>query len=248
MNGPDSDHAARWLRPELVASWPWVSWLVTMMLGPGIVFGFLYGLSHSSGDFIGMMRDRFLISNGAFEASMLGLFLLVLHRRGWRPSDLRVRLGIVSTLEGVLLLIATYLGLLATFFVLLFLAAILQLLPVAQSLLPKLGALHAGMFQLSWPVIIVFTFVNAFYEELVYMSFTFNQVAAKAGPATAVATTVFIRLGIHTYQGTTHLLQIGVWALIFGLTYAFRRSVWTLIFAHACIDLISLGALKIIYD
>ena len=237
----------RWLRPELVASWRWLAAMVTIMLGPGIVIGAAYGLTHATGDFMAMIQDRSFIANGAYEAAMLGLFLLVLHRRGWLPDDLRIRIGWMSTLEGFGLLAASYLGLLATGVVLYALSHLFAHSSWLAAALPKLESLHAGSIHLSWVVIIGFTIVNAFYEELVYMSLLFNQCAARAGVRWAVVATVFARLLIHTYQGTSHAAQIGVWALIFAIGYVRIKRVWPLILAHAMVDLISLSALKLVF-
>ena len=247
-DSPSIEVRSEWLRPELVGTWRFIACVVVVMFGPAIIPAAIYGLHHASGDFLSMFRDRTLILNGAFEAAMLGLFLIVLHGCGWCPADLRIRMGWRSTVEGIGLLFATYLGLMA---VMIFLLMLLELIGHASwvnGLVPKFAATGPGVIQLTWPVIIVFTFVNAFYEELVYMGFTFNQVAAKLGSGWALAATVMIRLSIHTYQGTSHAVQIGTWALIFGIAYRWRKCVWPLILAHACIDLFSLGALKILFS
>jgi membrane protease YdiL (CAAX protease family) len=235
-----------WLRPELVASWRWIAAMVTILLGPGIIIGAAYGLTHETGDFLGMIRDRPFIANGAYEAAMLGLFLLVLKRRGWTPADLKFRISALTTLQGFGLTLITYFTLVVFMMGLLAIVAVVHPAWIA-ALTPKLPGLHAGSIELSWPVIITFTLVNAFYEELVYMTLLFNQTAAKAGVAWAVTATIGARLLIHTYQGTSHAGQIGVWAVVFALGYVRCKSVWPLIVAHATIDLISLSALKLIY-
>jgi membrane protease YdiL (CAAX protease family) len=238
-----------WLRPELVAPWGVVAALVFLMLGAGIISGFVYGQTHRSGDFIAMMNDRGLVKNSSIEAPFLGLFLLVLGRRGWTPADFRVRIGWLSSLEGLGLLALTYGCLLGVMMPLLLIAHFLPHSTLgiwAGSIVPHTLPLTRGSIQLSWAVIIPCTVLNAFFEELVYMGYFFNQCAAKLGPWTAVAATILLRLSVHTYQGTEHLLQIGVWSLVFGLWYRFGGKVWPLILAHVIIDLLSLGALKII--
>ena len=245
--GDSLEHGTRWMRPELVASWRWLGAMVTIMLGPGVVLGAAYGLTHETGDFMSMIQDRSFLANGAYEAAMLGLFLLALQHRGWSTADFRLRIGWESTLQGFGLLAISYLGLMASGVMLHALAQIFHHVAWIDGALPKLGALHKGSIHLSWVVIFTFTIVNAFYEELVYMGLLFNQCAAKAGVGWAVAVTIFARMLIHTYQGTSHVVQIGVWALIFTLGYVRFKRVWPLVLAHTMIDLVSLSALKLMF-
>lgn len=248
------DHAVDsdllWLRSGLIAGWKQVAGTVVLMLGSGIIFGLFYGLRHPAGAFVAMMNDRFLIENGAVEAPLLGLFLLVLHGRGWKPRDLRLRIGWLSTLGGLGLLLLTYLSICIVLLPLVFLTHVLHgtLLGGWLSFLTPHGfSIKLGSIHLSWGVIIIFTFLNAFYEELIYMSYLFNECAAKAGPGIALLATILVRLSIHTYQGTEHVVQMGIWSLIFGLWYWSGKKVWPLVAAHAGIDLISLGALKVLF-
>jgi membrane protease YdiL (CAAX protease family) len=238
-----------WLRRELVAPWSRVAGMVFLMLGSGIIYGLIYGHTHRSGDFIALMNNRGLLSNSTIEAPFLGLFLLALYRRGWAWADFRVRIGWLASLEGLGLLMLTY-GCLFGVMIPLVLAAYFRphssLGIWAGSLVPHTMPLTRGSVQLSWAVLIPCTVLNAVFEELVYMGYFFNQCAAKRGPWAAVAATILLRLSVHTYQGTEHVLQIGVWSLVFGLWYRFSGKVWPLILAHTMIDIVSLGALKII--
>lgn len=220
------------------------------MLGSAIIFGLLYGLRHRTGAFVALFEDRFLVQSGTIEAPLLGLFLLVLRGRGWIPRDLRLRIGWHSTLGGIGLWLLTYVGIYVILFPLTFLAHAFHGTPFGSwlfSLIPHTFQVQRGSVHLNWVVIISITFLNAFYEELIYMSYFFNQCAAKAGPGIALVLTMLVRLAIHTYQGTEHVLQLGIWSLMFGLWYWWGRKVWPLIVAHASIDLISLGVLKILF-
>lgn len=59
--------------------------------------------------------------------------------------------------------------------------------------------------------------------------------------------TAFIRLIVHSYQGTEHILQIGFWSLLFGVWYRYQGKLWPLILAHFLIDLLSLSLFKIMF-
>jgi membrane protease YdiL (CAAX protease family) len=239
-----------WLRPGLIASWVQIAATVFLMLGSGIIFGLIYGQTHRSGDFIAMMNDKALVRNGTIEAPLLGLFLLVLRRRGWTRTDLRIKIGWSASLDGLKLLVLTYVTLLGVLLPVALLALNSPHSPLGdwvKSLVPHTMPLGRGSVHLSWTVIIACTVLNAFYEEIVYMGYFFNQCAAKRGPWTAVVATVLLRLAVHTYQGSEHILQIGVWSLVFGLWYRWGGKVWPLILAHVAIDVFSLGALKILF-
>jgi membrane protease YdiL (CAAX protease family) len=108
---------------------------------------------------------------------------------------------------------------------------------------PRLKDLHAG--QLSWPVLIVAMILNAFLEEIICTAYAFCQFAARNGPAFAVLLTVVLRAACHTYQGAVHACGIGAAFLIYALWYWRTRNLWTLIVAHAVLDLTSLSAVKI---
>ncbi|MCE0496945.1 MAG: CPBP family intramembrane metalloprotease [Methylacidiphilales bacterium] len=251
MSAGAFQHADRiWLRPELIAPWIRVAVTVVLMLGSGIIFGLVYGQTHHSGDFIAMMNDKALVRNGTIEAPLLGLFLLVLRRRGWTRADFRVGIGWLASLEGLGLLALTYVSLLCVLLPLIVLDFAWRdsvLGHWARSIVPHTMPLSHGSVHLSWTVIIACTVLNAFYEEIVYMGYFFNECAAKRGPWMAVVATVLLRLAVHSYQGSEHILQIGVWSLVFGLWYRWGGKVWPLILAHAAIDLFSLGALKILF-
>ncbi|HUB68217.1 MAG TPA: CPBP family glutamic-type intramembrane protease [Candidatus Methylacidiphilales bacterium] len=240
-----------WLPSHLIDSWRRIAVTVFLMLGHGVIFGLIYGLTHHSGDFFtALLNDKALARNAVFESSLLGLFFLVLHQRKWTAANFRVRIGWSATMESIGLLGLTYGSLLGFTLPLVLLDFSLlhsSLHPWIHSLLPHTIPLIRGKVHLSWAVIIIGTVLNAFYEELVYMGYFFNQCAAKRGPWMAVAATILLRLAVHTYQGTEHILQIGIWSVVFGFWYRWSGKVWPLILAHAMIDLISLGALKVLF-
>jgi membrane protease YdiL (CAAX protease family) len=181
---------------------------------------------------------------------MLAAFLLFLRRRGWRPADFRVRLGGYTSLRGLELLVFTYGGFLALAELSHFILWLLAATPyeaVARLFVPTHVPIPPAGVHLGWVVLSVSTVLNAFFEELVYMGYAFNLWAARYGARAAVLFTIFARLAVHTYQGTEHVLAIAVWAVLFGLWYRYHREVWPLILAHAAIDLISFGLIKVMH-
>jgi membrane protease YdiL (CAAX protease family) len=238
------------IRPALIVPWWEIMMVAVPMLGVGIVVSAFYGLTHPAGSFYLLISDRFFLLNGGFQSFMLAGFLFFLRKRGWKPEDLRVRMGWITSLRGLELLVFTYGGFLAvTEFsrLMIWMMGPTPYVFLAHLFVPAHLAIPKGGFHLSWITLIVFTMLNAFYEELVYMGYGFNLWAAKYGPRTAVLFSILARLSVHTYQGSEHILPIGVWAVIFGVWYRYHRAVWPLILAHAMIDLISIGLLKVMY-
>ena len=96
-------------------------------------------------------------------------------------------------------------------------------------------------------MLILFSILNAYFEELVFMGYAFNQFAAKRGPAIALGAVLALRIAVHAYQGFAHAAGIGAVFLIFGLWYWTTRRLGSLIVAHALIDIGSLGLLKAVH-
>jgi membrane protease YdiL (CAAX protease family) len=196
------------------------------------------------------LSDRALLLNGAMEGAILGLGIIYFHRRGWRPADLRIRPGLISSLEGLGLIPLGFMANTAVvcgLFVLLFFLQKTEpnFLRFVMEQSPQLMNLHIG--QLSWSVIIGAMVLNAFLEEIVCTSYAFNQFAAKRGPFFALLLVVILRMSCHTYQGPVHMLGVGALFFVFGAWYWWRRNVWTLILVHALIDLSSLSFLKLLH-
>lgn len=242
------DGKTPWLRADLVAPWWKIINVVIVMLGVGIISGALYGTRHGSGDFYQRINDHYLIRDGIFESGFLAAFLVFLRWRGWMPADFRMRLGWRTTLAGIGLFALTILSAYLVTHTAFILAAVLDGTILGKFMLiflPTHFGVQPGSIHLHWIVIFVFTFLNAFYEELVYMGYVFNQWAQKYGVQKAVWFTIALRMGVHIYQGSEHILQIGVWSIIFGVWYGREGKLWPMILAHALIDLLSLSLFKI---
>jgi membrane protease YdiL (CAAX protease family) len=239
-----------WLRPELVASWREIVGFLFVLLIPFVVMS-AFAASHGSKKRYMQifLSDHSLLLNGAAEAGLLGLALVFLHLRGWTPADLRIRPTLISSLQGLGLAPVTLVAnslVVFTCFGLLFLAQS-QYHDFAGFLLshnPQLQNLHVE--HLSWTVLISSMVLNAFLEEIICTAYAFTQFASKLGALPAILLTVVLRAACHTYQGGVHAFGIGAVFLIFTLWYWRTRNLWTLIFAHAVIDLASLSAIKLL--
>jgi len=247
-NDPGIDGAP--VRPELIVP----AWIILgvagAMLGWGAAFGAWYGMTHPPGTFYLLFTDRVFLINDIFQGSALAAFLFYLHRQGWRPADFRIRIGIITTLSGLGLLVVTYGGFFALAEFSRFVVRMLAPTPdgwIAGLFIPRHVPIPHGAIHITWMVAIVSMVLNAFYEEIVYMGYGFNLWAAKYGPRTAVFLSILARMVVHTYQGTEHILPIALWAVIFGVWYRYHRALWPLILAHMLIDLVSVGQLKVIY-
>jgi membrane protease YdiL (CAAX protease family) len=247
-NDPGADDTP--IRPALIVPAWVILGVAAAMLGWGAAFGAWYGMTHPPGAFYLLFSDHFFLFNGVFQSSALAAFLFYLHRRGWKPADLGVRMGWITTLRGLELLVFTYGGFFALAETSRFVVWILAPTPggwIASLFVPRHVPVPAEGIHITWIVLIVFTVLNAFYEEIVYMGYGFNLWAAKYGPRTAVLLSILARMVVHTYQGTEHILPIALWATIFGVWYRYHRAVWPLILAHLMIDLVSVGLLKVMY-
>ncbi|HEX3673276.1 MAG TPA: CPBP family intramembrane glutamic endopeptidase [Rhizomicrobium sp.] len=80
--------------------------------------------------------------------------------------------------------------------------------------------------------------INAgFWEELLYRGFLLWLLIPAAGVAGAIAiSSILFGLG-HVYQGWRGVLATGSVGLVFALFYAFTRSLWWVMAAHALIDI-----------
>ena len=238
------------LRPALIVPWWEVLGVSIVMMSVGIVGSALFYLTHPEGSFYLLISDRFFLTDGALKSFMLACFLLYLRKRGWKPDDFRIRIGWIGTLRGLELLVFTYGGFWAITMFSRFMIWVMGPTPyvfLANLFVPAHIAIPRDGFHIGWITLLVFTVLNAFSEELIYMAYGFNLWAAKYGPRTAVLFSILARLSVHTYQGTEHILPIATWAVLFGVWYRYHRTVWPLIVAHMMIDLISVGQLKLFY-
>ena len=246
------DESARtrtWLRPELLRSWTEFLLVAALLIGFPIRNSTRGALHGSSGHFFELLlNNSHMLGSIVAESSALALFLWYLHRRGWRPADLKIGIGWRTSAEGVALLLLGWGGAIVTVMTAMFIAFHLQtaqptFLSFLMSVSPKFGP---GGIHLNWFIMLVAMIINAFAEELVFMGYIFNNVAARRGPAIALVVTIFLRVACHTYQDPMHLAGIAVLFTIFAIWYWFGRKLWPLIFAHTLLDTTSFSLIQLL--
>ena len=159
-----------WLRPELVGSWREIALVLLLLIAPFLVASGL-AATHGSAShyFESFLSDRKLLLNLTAESSILGLALIYLKRRGWKPADLRIQPSWGGTALGIGLLPLTLLCNALTVYLLLWICFHYQHEYVSfygylTSQSPKLSSIHTA--DLSWAVLLVSLIVNAFLEEI----------------------------------------------------------------------------------
>ena len=238
-----------WLRPELLRSWGEFVGMTALVLALPIgnsTRGAFLGTSHNFMQLIA--SDRELIRSVVWEAAFLAFFLLYLSWRGWKVADLRVGVGLMTTLEGLGLYIA------GDIVAILALVVTIGLALAVQTGQPNPAAFIASIephipphsVHVSWLAIGAAMTLNAYFEEITCMGFIFAQVAERRGPAVALVVTVFLRAACHTYQDPFHLAGIVLLFTLYGLVYWWTRKLWPLIFAHLLLDIVSISLLKLL--
>lgn len=231
-----------WLRPELVRPWTEFLLVAALLLVVPIRSSTLGALHGSSANFIELiLNDSHMLWSLAWESTVLALFFFYLHWRGWKPADFKIGIGWSTTAQGVLLLFAAWGAAIVTLLVLVTLAFQVQtahstFFSFIMSITPKFGR---GPMHLTWTIMFVAMVVNAFLEELVFMGYIFNQLAARCGVAIALPATIFLRMACHTYQDPMHLGAIGALFTVYAVWYCFGRRLWPLILAHILLDTFS---------
>jgi len=239
-----------WLRPELVSSWREIILVILVMVGPFMWHSTLSAWSGSATRFLpALFSDRRLLASITSEGILFAFFLWLLHRRGWNVSDFRIRLGIWSTGQGLLLLAAVELSQIVVKVVLMVTIYALQghkedFIHFAQANNPHLLP-HS--ITVSWSVLTAAMVLNAYFEEMICTGYVFTQLAEKWGPFLGLTGTLALRLACHTYQGPTNVAAIGSVFLLFGLWYWKSRNLWPLIVAHALLDICSGTLLKLMF-
>jgi membrane protease YdiL (CAAX protease family) len=246
----DRDPRATWLRPELIAAWPEIAVVVTVIIGLSTLTSSWQAWHGSSQNYIAMLlTDRRMVHTILIESSILGLLLVLLHWRGWKMSDFKIKPTWPGTGVGLLLIpgmmLANSITVATGFVIFYFLQP--QGTTFTSFIMASAPKMAAHSIHVSWLAVIPALIFNGFFEEMTCMGYAFNQFAAKRGPVFALILTVLLRMSCHTYQGVIHALGIGAAFFLFGLVYLWTRNLWPLILAHIIVDSLSFGALKLLF-
>ena len=165
---------------------------------------------------------RALVVEEALLLLMLGWFLRV---RGWTvehfapyPSGRELAMAVGLTVVGF----------------------IVWALPWALLAPADAGATSAGA-GLSWSGILAVSIINPLFEELFLCAYMLPFLASRRGPGVAVAVSLLVRLGFHTYQGPVGLLAVGLVGLVFSTFYLRTQRLWPVLIAHGVLDFIGLA-------
>jgi membrane protease YdiL (CAAX protease family) len=157
--------------------------------------------------------------------TVLGYFLSL---RGWRMSQFRLRVTVVSTVMGPVLWLASYL-----LYVLSYVFAIA--IQGANSPLGRVS-FHGHV---SLPVILILCLVNPFFEEALTLGYVIPSLQSH-GAAFAIGVSAGLRLIVHAYQGPMAVVSILPMGLLFALYYWRSRELWPLVLAHVMDDFVGL--------
>jgi membrane protease YdiL (CAAX protease family) len=246
---PAPPETRAWLRPELLRSWTEFLFVAALLIAYPVrnsTWGALHG---SSREFILLLLNNHHMLWSIFVESLaLAAFFFYLSWRGWRPADFKIGLGWGTSAQGVALLFLAWGGSIVAVFTFVFAAFHLQtahpnFLSFLTASMPALGTAD---FHLNWLLMFAAMIINAFAEELIFMGYIFNQIAARRSPAIALPATIFLRLACHTYQDPIHLAGIGVLFTIFAVWYWFGRRLWPLILAHILLDTTSFSLILLL--
>ena len=79
--------------------------------------------------------------------------------------------------------------------------------------------------------------MNAYYEEIIMMSYAFNQFAAKVGPVASTVCIVSVRVMNHLWKSPIYLLFTALHFLLTAFLYYQTRKIWPLLLSHALYDI-----------
>lgn len=99
--------------------------------------------------------------------------------------------------------------------------------------------------KLNYLSIFAIALINPVFEELALVGYLFTSIEKIKDTNAALYISIAVRVLYHTYQGFGVLL-IAVFGYVLGKTYIHKRNLWPLIVCHACVDLISLLANKLL--
>ncbi len=227
---PESE-ASVWLRPELIASW-WEVFAVFFVVQSHYIYGAakiflrrLHGLPWTS-----RLNDYHAVHLLGGECSILAIFFVYLHWRGWRPADLKITVNRIGISQGIFL----------AFLVLLLTASgeyLVRILHIRSPFPHVTHFAYSDRTHLGWAALLAHLIVNALFEEVTCMAYAFNQFAAKRGPAIAILLVLLLRASYHIWKSPADLVITVAGFSLFGLFYWKTRNVWPLIVAHCVFDL-----------
>lgn len=172
------------------------------------------------------LTDRSLYHTVVFELLSLGAVAAYLKWRGRLRDLISFKMSVLGTALGLLLLIGSYW--------LTDMAAWGTILACGN---PKIFSGFKFIEHGSHMAVLTLCLVNPIFEELVVTGCVMG-ILERHGASVAIATSTFLRLAYHTYQGPISAVSILPTGLLFASFFWLKRDLWPLIVAHMFLDLI----------
>ncbi len=170
------------------------------------------------------------------ELLALALLAAALSRQGRSWQDIGLEFSWRDVLHSLGLFIAAYLARYAVYVIALYLPAVLagRAVDVQSPNVPDLGGA-------SFSILVTFTFINPWFEELIVRAYMMTELAAWQLPAfVAVLISAFSQAGYHLYQGIPATILVASTFLIFSQYYVITRRALPVVLAHFWFDLLAL--------
>jgi membrane protease YdiL (CAAX protease family) len=219
----------QWLRSLPLASEVTLVLLVAFGLSIPVSLAALFGgLPSEAG---APITNQALLTLALYEFVILVVLTAFLRLRGWTLERLGLWPTVRDSLVGCALAVVAYLG-----------YALLEF--AAGSLWPQLAqaakASHLVGADLSWGSVLLVSAVNPLFEELFLCGYVIAALRERIGVTAAINVSVGVRVFCHFYQGALGVLGIVPVALLFAYWYARSGRLWSLIVAHAILDVTAL--------
>jgi hypothetical protein len=163
--------------------------------------------------------DRRLYTIVVIELLCAPLAIAFLRARGWRFSDLGLRLTMPQTIAGMLLFIWANVAI----------ASLYSLFTALSGSDP--ASLTTPVIRTSWIPLILMLLIDPLFEEGFIVAWNIRA-AEQYGAAFAITLSATLRLLCHAYQGPIAPLTILPLGLIFAAIYWKWRRLWPLMVAH----------------
>jgi uncharacterized protein len=178
------------------------------------------------------ITNEALLGAALYELSILALLALFLHLRGWTLERLGLHPSMRDPLIGLVLAAVAYLTYAGLWIAATSLWPHLEELAAATRLLGK---------DLSVPNVVLISVVNPVFEEVFVCGYVIAALRERLGVTAAINLSAGIRVFYHFYQGAAGVLGIVPIALLFAYWYARTGRLWSVIVAHAMLDVAALA-------
>lgn len=177
------------------------------------------------------LTNQALLTLALYEFVILIVLAAFLRLRGWTLERLGLWPSVRDSLVGCALAAVAYLG-----------YALLEF--AAGSLWPALvqaaNASHLIGADLSWGSVLLVSAVNPVFEEVFLCGYVIAALRERIGVTAAINVSAGVRVFCHFYQGALGVLGIVPIALLFAYWYARSGRLWSLVVAHAILDITAL--------